>query len=112
MEVIGGSVSNVVFELGEGVTLTRRTLPNGKYYGVAKTDTESDVTGEYPAVEYVYKLETSRLKTTGNIVSLDAGGNYHVYNTYGEYIGTSSSALPYWTTYYLSTQKYDRLELG
>jgi hypothetical protein len=70
---------------------------------------DMNILNNFPAVEYVYRLETSRLKTAGNIVSFDLGGSYHAYNTHGEYLGTADAALPYWTTYYFSSEKYARL---
>jgi hypothetical protein len=108
------SVRNITFELGNNVTVTRN-LSRGKIcYGVCTTELlERDnlIIDKYPGVAEIYRLQTSGLKTTGNIVRFDLGDTYHVYNTYGLYLGTTGSALPYWTTYYLSEQQYEYLDI-
>lgn len=104
---------NVDLYLGDYCTITRTLARGATYAGIATVD---DINGEdmlvlnkYPAIEYIYKLKTVGLKTTGNIVTFDLDRKYYVYDANGTYIGTSNMKLPYWTKYFLSDKKYEKL---
>ena len=108
------SARGVSFYIGEGVTITINTTRGRTYYGVATTDTSTrfeSVLRQYSSIADIYRLQTVGLKAAGNNVRIDLPGNYYVYNTYGKYIGTTSDALPYWTTYFISTEKYESLDI-
>lgn len=104
---------NVELYLGDYCSITRSLLRGTPYAGVATVDDINNqdlaVFKSYPGVQLIYKLKTVGLKTSGNIVTFDLDRKYHVYNSKGEYLGVSNQALPYWTRYYLSTKKYDKL---
>lgn len=108
------NVRNVELYLGEYCTVFR-TLTRGKTYrGLALTDVlEKDevLYEKYPYLEYIYRLQTVGLKAEGNIVKFDLEDTYYVYNTNGTYLGTSDKALTYWTKYYLTSKKYDKIEV-
>lgn len=107
------SIRNVELYLGDYCTITRNLVRGQSYAGTATADDingqDVQVLDKYPAIQYVYKLKTVGLKTSGNIVTFDLDSKYYVYNANGAYIGTSNQALPYWTKYYLSDKKYDKL---
>lgn len=109
------AVRNAELYLGDYCTITRSLLKGVSYAGTASANdiTNADVTilTRHPAIEYIYKLRTIGLKTTGNIVTFDLSRKYYVYDTNGIYIGTSDKALPYWTKYYLSTKKYESIKV-
>ncbi len=108
------TVRNIDIYIGEYCTVTRTLVKGGEYSGVAIADIlNSDVPtlDAYPEIEYIYRLETVNLKATGNIVRFDLDGKYYVYNSFGNYIGTSDNALPYWTKYYMSAKKYPVLKV-
>lgn len=103
------SVKGIEIYLGEDCTITRNLVKGREYSGTVTTDIlakDEPLFTKYPDLEYIYKLQTVGLKVAGNIVTFDLDDNYYVYNTNGVYIGTTGKALPYWTTYYLSSKKY------
>ena len=108
------STRGVSFFIGENITITINTTRGRTYYGMATTDTSTrleNVLSKYGSIADIYRLQTVGLKTAGNNVRIDLPNTYHVYNTYGMYIGTTADALPYWTTYFISTEKYEMLDV-
>lgn len=107
------SLRNVELYLGDYCTMTRNLIRGQKYAGTATVDDINDedakILDKYPEIEYLYKLKTVNLKASGNIVTFDLGRKYYVYNSNGAYIGMSNQALTYWTKYYLSNKKYDKI---
>ena len=107
-----GTVQSVEFYLGNGVTITR-SLARGRYYfGRAITDLRSvdhDVLDRYEGVSHVIRLETVGLRASGNAVRFDLPDVYYVYNSFGLFLGRSNARLPWWSTYYLSTTRYQYL---
>lgn len=105
----GDTVSDVELELGEGVSIFTRLIKGRSYYGVA-TLNDLDAEDEerfdrHPDIEMVYHLATIGLNAAGNNVKIAAPGEYHVYNRYMEYLGTTGDRLPYSTKYYLAAKK-------
>jgi len=111
--LVNQTVRRVVLDLGNDVTITR-DLPRraAPYFGRAITDPrtrDDNVFERYSGVQRVIRLETAGLRTTGNIVRFDLPDIYYVYNSFGLFIGRSNVALPWWSTYYLSTTRYEHL---
>lgn len=106
------NVKSIDLYLGEDCTITRNLIKGREYSGTASTDIlvkDEILFTKYRDLEYIYKLQTVGLKVAGNIVTFDLDSNYYVYNTNGAYIGTTAKALPYWTTYYLTSKKYESI---
>jgi hypothetical protein len=106
------AVRRIEFNLGSEVTITRNLVRGRTYYGRAHDELRTrdfELIDRYDGVSRVIRLETSGLKTPGNIVRFDLDQTYYVYNTFGLYLGRSIDALPWWSTYYLSTVRYPHL---
>lgn len=107
------SIRSVELYLGEYCTITKNLVRGQNYAGTAVTDDITDqdakILDKYPSIQYLYKLKTVNLKASGNIVTFDLDRKYYVYDSNGAYIGMSNQALPYWTKYYISDKKYDKL---
>jgi hypothetical protein len=109
------NIANFEFYLGRGVSVTRNITRGITYYGVASNDlapTDEALYLKYRDLADIYRLQTVNLKTAGNTVRFDLGETYHIYNTRGEYLGTSDQALPYWTTYYICFERYPSLDVS
>lgn len=103
------------FDLGSNVSITRSVTRGRTYYGMASRDSleiDAPLYTKYPDLIDVYRLQTVNMKTGGNIVYLYLDDEYHVYNSNGLYLGTSEDALPYWTTYYITTEQYPYLAIN
>lgn len=109
------NIANFEFYLGQGVSVTRNVTRGITYYGVASNDLQPPDEAlylKYRDLADIYRLQTVNLKTGGNIVRFDLTDVYYMYNTRGEYLGTSDQPLPYWTTYYVCFEKYPSLEVA
>lgn len=108
------NIANFEFYLGQGVSVTRNITRGITYYGVASNDmqpADEALYLKYRDLADIYRLQTVNLKTEGNTVRFEMDDTYYLYNTRGEYIGTSDQPLPYWTTYYVCFEKYPRLDV-
>jgi hypothetical protein len=109
------NIGNFEFYLGQGVSVTRNITRGITYYGVASNDfspADEALYLKYRDLADIYRLQTVNLKTAGNTVRFNLTDTYYMYNSRGEYIGTSDEALPYWTTYYVCFERYPSLEVG
>jgi hypothetical protein len=109
------NIANFEFYLGQGVSVTRNITRGITYYGVAANalaPTDEALYLKDRDLADIYRLQTVNLKTAGNTVRFDLGEIFYIYNTRGEYLGTSDNALPYWTTYYICYEMYPSLEVS
>jgi hypothetical protein len=109
------NIANFEFYLGQGVSITRNITRGITYYGVASNESmpsDEALYLKYRDLADIYRLQTVNLKTAGNTVRFDFGEPYYMYNTRGEYLGTSEDVLPYWTTYYICFERYPSLEVS
>jgi hypothetical protein len=109
------NIGNFEFYLGHGVSITRNITRGITYYGVVSNESmpnDEALYLKYRDLADIYRLQTVNLKAAGNTVRFDFGETFHIYNTRGEYLGTSDQPLPYWTTYYICFERYPSLEVG
>lgn len=103
----------VKVDAGNGVTIDRLMLKNGKYYATSEVKHASDPGFDkdypevYPAVKMVYKLSTVNMRYGKSNVTIDTGDGvvYYVYNEKMEYIGMSNETLYYSDYYFMSTEE-------
>lgn len=103
-------VSKIELDLGNGVTMITKLFKGKKYFGIATmelTDADAELVSKTPAIDNVIYLKTVGLNAASNIVKLDVGGDYFVYDSEMNYLGKSNENLPYSTKYYLATSELE-----
>lgn len=117
------NISNVKFDLGNGVTTTKNVVKDQKYYGFSAVVDNMDIIREaYPdvheVVSAVYKVETINMRYTNSHVNIKPKLNpkypdvtdFFVYNEDLEYLGKTNEDLPYSDLYVLTVEELPTMD--
>lgn len=112
------NLSDIKFELGNGVTIDRNLIKGRKYYGTAKIVKAEDFGKDdywaeaYPDVILAVKLNTVNMRFGKSLVKLDPkifedeeNKVYHVYGEDMSYYGTTKDELIYSDIYFISKKE-------
>lgn len=104
-------IKDIEIELSNDIFVYTKLYNNKKYYaygeGKVRSDDDAIVT-KYPAIDYVYNIDSIGLNNSYTTVKLaEIGDTMYVYNANLEYIGTSNEKLPFSSKYYVSSVELD-----
>lgn len=112
------SVRDFKMEIGQGITITKNLTNGKKYYATAQVKHpydagfEDDFPDIYPALEFVYKLNTVNMRSGNSKVNLNISVDepYFVYGEDMSYLGRSNEELPFSEYYFMSLMELPTLE--
>ena len=117
---------NVVFDLGNGLTLKKNTTVGKRYYGTCQIKYPYDPGFEedfaeafpiiYPSLEFVYQLHTINMRAgaVSKVTIVPPDDDPVVYHVYGDdmsYLGTTKEELPYSDYYFMTTELIPTFEM-
>ena len=110
------SVRSIVFDVGEGVSVTTRMNNGSRVFAVASLtpdDRDENFFIRHREVEWVVNLRTVGLNS--NATTVDLGRNfraYYVYSADGTFLGRGYEALPLESKYYLAVARLSNVGNG